>query len=145
MLERYFTTFSPIGWRPEGIQSAVNVDDCADGLIRIAERGTPGGEYLMVAEWVTFREWFRLIALAAGRRPPSINVGDRFLSACSTVAKGLRPVLGSKGSMVGEYLATMGCNFAYVGDKARTELGWEPRPLDQGMREYAADLGVTAH
>ncbi len=143
MIERYMTTPSPIGWRPLGMQSTVNVDDAADLLVRVAEHGAAGGEYLACAQAVTFREWFAEIAGAASRRPPFLNMGDRTLRAASRVARAVRPVLGQRGPMVSEYLATMGCDYAFSGDKARRELGWAPVDLADGMRAYAAAIGAA--
>jgi nucleoside-diphosphate-sugar epimerase len=143
MIERYMTTPSPIGWRPLGMQSTVNVDDAADLLVRVAEHGAPGDEYLACAQAVTFREWFAEIAGAAGRRPPFLNMGDGTLRAASRLANAIKPVLGQRGPMVSEYLATMGCDYAFSGDKARRELGWVPVDLADGMRAYASAIGAA--
>ncbi len=143
MIERYMTTPSPIGWRPDGMQSAVNVDDAADLIVKVFERGAPGEEYLACAQAVTFAEWFAEIAAAAGRRPPFLNMGDRTLRVAARVARAVKPVLGQRGPMVSEYLATMGCDYAFSGDKARTELGWKPVDLADGMRAYAAAIGAA--
>lgn len=142
MIERYMTTPSPVGWRPDGYQSAVNVDDVADLILRVAEAGSPGDEFLACAQAVTFREWFAEIAAAAGRRPPFLNMGDRTLAVASSLAKAVKPLLGQRGPMVGEYLATMGCDYAFSGDRARHELGWDPMGLDEGMRAYAEAIGA---
>lgn len=143
MIERYMTTPSPIGWRPDGMQSTVNVDDAAHLMLLVAHDSRPGEEFIACAEAVTFREWFAEIAAAAGRRPPFLNMGDRTLAVASRIADAVKPVLGQRGPMVAEYLATMGADYAYSGAKARRELGWSPRELRDGMREYAEELGVA--
>jgi len=54
--------------------------------------------------------------------------------------------LGQSPTMVAETVAVATHDSAYSGDKLRRELGWSPRPLDEGMAEMAtaikADLAV---
>lgn len=142
MIKRYMTTPSPLGWRPEGMQSVVHVDDVADLLMLVADKSEPGEEYLACAQAVTFETWFAEVTAAAGRRPPFIQVGDGVLGLASRLANLTEPVLGRWGPMFSEYLATMGCDFAYSGDKARRDLGWSPRELREGMEQYAVAVGA---
>jgi len=107
----------------------VHVDDCAEGLVRIAERGDEGEEYVLAERAVTFREWFTMAAHAAGRRPPSAWLPD-------SLVKGVARVSAVAPPLVREGLAmSLGVRWAFRGDKARRELGWAPRPLEDGLRE----------
>jgi nucleoside-diphosphate-sugar epimerase len=128
---------APIGYMPEVVQSLVNVDDCVDGLVRIAEQGVDGGEYLLCADAVNFREWFEEITAAAGRRPPYAYLPTGAVRGLAGVARRVLPLLDRDPTAVDETVAMATRHLAYTGDRARKELGWNPRSLRQGMVELA--------
>jgi dihydroflavonol-4-reductase len=107
----------------------VHVDDCAEALALVAERGKDGGEYIVAERSVTFREWFTLAARAAGRKPPSMWLPDAVVRGLSRAAAVAPPVVREGLAM------SMDARWAFRGDKARRELGWTPRPLEDGLRE----------
>lgn len=130
----------PVGYMPEMVHSVVNVDDCADGLVRIAERANDGDEFVLASETVTLARWFELFCRGAGRRPPSVYVPTSALRSITPALDRLDR-LGVPGSaMALETLAMATRHLAYSGEKARRELGWAPRSLEQGMAELAAAL-----
>ncbi len=110
----------------------VHVDDCAEAIVRVAEKGRDGEEYLVAESIVTFREWFTLAARAAGRRPPDVWLPDALLRGVSLVAS-LGPATVREGLAM-----SLGVRWAFRGDKARRELGWSPRSLEEGMKETMA-------
>ena len=107
----------------------VHVDDCAEALALLAERGEDGSEFIVAERSVTFREWFTLAARAAGRSPPSVWLPDALVRGFARVAAVTPPVVREGLAM------SVNARWAFRGDKARRELGWKPRPLEQGLRE----------
>lgn len=128
----------PFGYMPELHQSLVQVDDCAAGLALIAERGEDGQGYLLCADAVTFRQWFQCIAAGAGKRPPAAYVPTRAVRACARPAAKVTGWLGGDPALVIDTVELATRHQAFSGDRARRELGWEPRGLAQGMAEVAA-------
>jgi dihydroflavonol-4-reductase len=126
---------TPVGYLPDVVQSLVNVDDCADGLARVASRGRDGEEYFLCADVVPFREWFELIAAGAGRRPPLVYVPTRLVQRVSRPVARVAQRIGLNGGMLTEMVNIATRHQAFSGAKARTELGWAPRTLRQGMAE----------
>jgi dihydroflavonol-4-reductase len=110
----------------------VHVDDCAEAVALVAEKGRDAEEYLVAESCVTFREWFTLAARAAGRRPPDVWLPDALLRGASFVA-GVGPAVVREGLAM-----SVGMRWAFRGDKARRELAWRPRPLEEGLRETMA-------
>lgn len=140
MIRLYMTVPMPIVAFRDAIQSTVQVDDCADGLVRILEQGAPGGEYVLAAETVTMREWIDAMMRAADKPLPLRYVSDASVARVSSYGAWLLHAIGGPHEMLREYVATAVRNWAYSGDKARRELGWTPRPLEVGLRQVAADL-----
>lgn len=127
----------PLGYMPEIRQSTVNVQDCADALLRIASDGADGDEYIVVAEAVTIKEWLALIATGAGHRAPLVHLPTgavRFLGGPGGTVAGW---LGASPTMVPETVAVATHDSAYSGAKLRETLGWSPRSLADGMTEMA--------
>jgi nucleoside-diphosphate-sugar epimerase len=116
------------------IMSFVNVDDCADGLVRIAEGGHDGEEYILASDTATFRQWFETIAEVTGKRSPRFYIPDFITWDVGDVVR--RAVPGRPGRILRDAIAmSAGENWSFSGEKARRELGWDPRTLRQGMIE----------
>jgi len=131
---------TPVGYLPDRVQSLVNVEDCADGVVRIAESGRDGEEYLLCADAVTFRAWFDAIATAAGRRAPVAFLPTAWVQRSAEPVAALLRRLGRDPQPVLDAIAVATRHQSYSGAKARAELGWAPRPLTVGMAEVAGTL-----
>ena len=118
-----------VGALAEVPMTLVHVDDCAEALVLVAERGRDQGEYIVAERVITFREWFTLAAQAAERKPPSLWLPDGMLRGVSH-ASFMMPRLLREGLAM-----SVGACWAFRSDKARNELGWMPRPLEVGLRE----------
>jgi farnesol dehydrogenase len=140
LIETFVTYPTPIGYLPDMVQSLVNVDDCAEGLVLIGERGRDGEEYLLCADSVPFREWFQLIAAGAGRRPPLVFVPTRWVRASARPVAAIARAVGANPDMLIETIEIATRHQAFSGDKARRELGWSPRSLRQGMTEMCGRI-----
>lgn len=130
----------PVGYFPEIRQSTVHVEDCADALLRVADRGVDGGEYVAVAESVTIREWLTLIAVGGGHRPPRWYVPTTTVRRLGGPLGTMSGWFGRSPTEIPETIAVATHDCAYRGDRLRTELGWEPRPLAEGMAAMGRSL-----
>jgi farnesol dehydrogenase len=136
-----FTSYpTPVGYMPELVQSLVNVDDCATGLRLIAERAEDGDEFILCADAVPFRTWFELIAAGAGRRPPFGFVPTSWVRRTSRPVAAVLRRTGGNAGMITDTVAIATRHQAFTGEKARRELGWEPRDLRRGMTEMCGAI-----
>ena len=102
----------------------------------MAERGNDGDEYILGGTCLTFREWLTLAATVAGRRPPDVWLPD-------IVVRGLAAASRLTPPLVREELAmSLFAPWAFRADKARRDLGWTPRSLEEGLRETMAFYGA---
>ena len=131
---KYLFRGVPVAVGARLILSFVNVDDCADGLIRIAERGRDGEEYILVSDTATFRQWFETIGQVTSKRPPRFYLPDFLVWDVGDVVR--RAVPGRPGRILRDAIAmSAGEHWSFSGEKARRELSWGPRNLAQGMAE----------
>jgi len=122
----------------DGGGPSVDVDDAARALLLAETRGRIGERYIVADRWVTFRELIETAADAAGaRRPlwhiptPIMETGIRAIEAVARLFN-----LETRATM-----ASLECS-RRMGDmdctKARTELGWQPRPIVDAIRDAVA-------
>ncbi|MGH2979463.1 MAG: NAD(P)H-binding protein, partial [Solirubrobacterales bacterium] len=119
---------------PPGGLGLVFTDGVAEGHLLAADRGRDGERYILCDTHLTLRELAETVVRVAGRGrvPPTLPVpAARALAAASEALSRVtgRPPLISRGQL---YFFTW--NAAPDSTKAQTELGWEPTPLDDGVR-----------
>jgi dihydroflavonol-4-reductase len=126
-----------VGVFPDRELSMVHVEDCAEGLLRIAERGEDGEEYILCERVATIREWFDLLGRASRRRAPALYLPDWLVQRAVPLVAPAAPLAGFAPAVVVEGLA-MADRWAFSGEKAKRALGWSPRPFEEGLRETMA-------
>jgi dihydroflavonol-4-reductase len=101
----------------------VDVRDVARGHLLALDFGRSGERYLLGGENMTLKEAFARIARAAGRPPPSIRVP--YAAVRAGAALGLVNRNEALLARLPEYFSSA---------KAKSELGYEPSPLDDALR-----------
>lgn len=104
------------------------VEDAAEGILLAHDRGRVGETYVVGGEIATLREAVERAFAVAGRRPRIIPVPTWLVR----LATPLGPLLGLS---VSDYVsASDGVTYWGTDAKARRELGYAPRSLDEGLR-----------
>lgn len=116
----------------------VHRDDVADGIVLALDKGKPGESYVLGGEIATMRDLMRTLAAAAGRRPPRLTMPTWALKAIAPLGPVLGPLLGQGPNMRELIRSSDGVTFWGSDDKARRELGYRGRPLEQGIRDMLA-------
>lgn len=109
----------------------VDVRDVARGHVLALERGRAGERYLLGGVDVTLVEAFALVARAAGRRPPRLEIP---YAAARVLA---RLGVANRQDVL---LARLPAWFS--SEKARRELGYEPSPIEPALERAVASLAA---
>lgn len=110
------------------------VEDTARGLIQCMESGRTGESYLLTGPVHAFEDVMDEAARLAGRRPPLVRLRPALTRAASACAAGLEAV-GLRGPFASEGLRMLsGTTWIGSNEKARRELGFNPRSLEDGLR-----------
>ena len=120
---------------PETTLTFAHVEDMAEGIILAAEKGRIGESYILAGPAVPFGEMFDFWSYLTGKAAPPLRIPARFLHAIAPVVGALSAILPLPSYVSREALESTGATYAARADKARTELGWHPRPLQAGMLE----------
>jgi nucleoside-diphosphate-sugar epimerase len=135
---QYLTGKMPLA--PKGTAFCwAHVDDVARGHILAMEKGRPGESYIIAGPCHTFTEALDLAERITGVKAPRLRVGSGVMKAMA----GLMGVIGAVVPLPDAYTAEalrVTAGTTYLGDnaKARRELGYDPRPLEEGFRETLA-------
>jgi dihydroflavonol-4-reductase len=113
----------------------VHVDDVAEGILLAFDKGRVGESYLLTGENGTMRDLLNATARVLGRRPPVAGMPTVLMRVAAPFGGVVGPLLGFP-SNFGELIsASDGVTYWATDAKARAELGFSPRPLEDGLRD----------
>jgi dihydroflavonol-4-reductase len=117
-----------------------HVDDIAAGILAVLDQGRLGQSYVLAGPAHRLREAIAIAADLGGHRPPRLAVPTAALHSLAPFADRLSPRLKSRLGLpdnVHEMLtASAGVTYWATAAKARRELGFQPRDLRSGLRDW---------
>jgi nucleoside-diphosphate-sugar epimerase len=113
----------------------VHVDDVAAGIVLVLDRGRLGEAYVLGGECLRLGDAIALAARLGGRRPPALRVPTGVLRLLAPLADRAGGVAGMPRNLSEVVRASEGVTYWASHDKAASELGWQPRGLEQGLRD----------
>jgi dihydroflavonol-4-reductase len=116
---------------------AVGVEDAARALILAAERGTVGERYLISDRMISNREVVRIAADEVGVVPPKRSVPVPLLYAMGALGTAKARFKGTDERLTLESVRLMRAEADVDCSKARRELGWQPKPVEDSIRASA--------
>ncbi|MFP3853548.1 MAG: NAD-dependent epimerase/dehydratase family protein [Anaerolineales bacterium] len=113
-----------------------HVEDIVEGHILAMEKGEPGESYIIAGPCHTFIEGFDIMAEISGKPPPPIQMPPWVLKIAAIPMSLVDKIISLPAEFTGEGLRVI-AGVTYLGDnsKARRELGYDPRPLKEGLRQ----------
>lgn len=118
---------------PEKKTSWVFLDDLVDGIVRVMDQAPPGRGYLLAGEAWTVRELAQRVAHFAGAKPPKREFSVGTARLLFRVAGPLLKLAGRPLPIPLEQLESLDRHWNFDDTRARTELGWQPRGLEEGL------------
>lgn len=116
--------------------NVVHVDDVAKGHLLAFERGMIGERYILGAENMTLHQILQAVCGHAGRKTPSVKLPHAPLIPVAFVAEAVTRIFGGNEPMVTVDAVRMAKKRMYFNiDKARRELGYDPRPARQALTD----------
>jgi len=123
----------------------VDIRDAAEAALLAELHGRAGERYIIANEYVSNRALYGLAAAHCGNPPPA-TIPLPVAYASAWVAERILKLLGRRDYLVRTDAVYLSNVFAELDNsKARSELGWNPRPIAQTVRDamqwYAARAG----
>ena len=130
--------FGKLPFVMKGIElEAVGVDDAARAMILASEKGRVGERYLISEKMITNAEVARIAAEAAGVAPPAKSLPLAVSYALAALGTAKARLRGTDEQLSLASLRLMRADAPVDCAKARRELGWEPRPVEESIRDAA--------
>lgn len=120
--------------------SWIHVDDLVEGLVRVMDRAEPGRDYLMTGDVVPIREVVERTCELAGSRPPRLEVPLWLARLGSRLAAPWYKLRGLRNPLPPGQLESLGRHWAFDDSRARRELDWHPRSLEEGLPPTVAHV-----
>jgi farnesol dehydrogenase len=110
------------------------IDDIARGHLLALQGACGGGEFVLGGDNVAFADFFQTLARLTGRSAPRFKIPIPIAAALGGMETLLARALGRLPKMTPATVRMMGQSWACESGKARRELGYEPRSLEEGLR-----------
>ena len=130
--------FGKLPFVMSGIElEAVGVDDAARALILAADRGRVGERYLISEKMISNADVVRIAAEAAGVPAPTKSIALPMSYVLATAGSIKAKLRGTDEQLSLGSLRLMRAEAPVDHSKASGELNWEPRPVEESIREAA--------
>jgi dihydroflavonol-4-reductase len=143
LMQLYYQGLMPVVFGPGFMITYAHVDDIADGLIRIAERGKIGESYILAGPAFSLGDMINLWAQLLNRKPPSVRIPARFLQPLIPFVGVIDQFIPLPDIISQDSLTILDATYGARADKAHRELDWHTRPIQQGMLETFSWLSKT--
>jgi dihydroflavonol-4-reductase len=130
--------FGKLPFVMSGIElEAVGVEDAARALVLAAEKGRVGERYLISEKMISNADVVRIAAEAAGVPPPTRKIPLALSYAMASLGSTKARLKGTDERLSLDSLRLMRAEAPVNCTKAVNELGWQPRPVEDSIREAA--------
>ena len=113
----------------------VHVDDVAEGHFLALERGVAGQRYILGGQDVSLRQLLADIAQLTGRRAPTLEIPRWPLYPLAHALEAVARLTGREPFLTVDGLEMSRYRMYFSSDRARRELGYQPRPYLDGLRD----------
>ena len=134
LLELYVRGRLPILPDRDTTLTFVYVDDIAEGHILAAVKGRIGESYCMGYQPLSFGTLLDLCAQVNGRPKVMLKIPSVFVRPTWPVMALIEKMIPLPAMLSGEAVRTVGTTWIVSCKKAQNELGWNPRPAEEGLK-----------
>lgn len=129
----------PMGMFADYGRAVVHVDDCAEGIAAVAEKGKPGETYILSGGNATYREIFAILNETPGGMRVRFYLPDLMAKPFCWAAEPVERLLGLPITFSAEMAQAGTSRYFYSGAKAERELGVTFRDVRQTLLDTAAE------
>ena len=113
----------------------VHVDDLAVGIVAALDRGRIGQAYILAGDCYRLGAAIAMAAKVGGRRPPRISLPTALLRLVAPINDRVGGLPGFPANLGETIRAGDGVTYWASHEKATSELGFNPRSLEQGIAD----------
>lgn len=144
LLDQFLAGKMPLLPFPELGICLTHVEDIAAGILLALDKGAAGEAYVISGPATTMREAIGVVADVTGRKPPRGAIPTPLMKAMVPIGPLVGKLMGQPPNLRELISSADGVTFWASYEKARRELGYEPRGLEEGLRAMLAEEGRLA-
>ncbi|MEU1980806.1 NAD-dependent epimerase/dehydratase family protein [Nocardia sp. NPDC019395] len=126
----------PYYFRDVGAE-VVGIRDAAEALVLAGERGRVGERYIVSAGFRSTHELLEIAASVTGAAPPKYGIPRAVLPVAGILGELVARIRGRDSRITRETMRLMHIMTPLDHRKAERDLGWQPRPIENAIREAA--------
>ncbi len=111
----------------------IYLEDLVEGMLKVMEKAPPGRGYLMTGDITTLRSLVDRVCALGGVKAPSLNLPVGAARLALGLSRPYYRLRGFRPPFSSDQLNSLGRHWAFDDARARTELDWHPRSLDEGL------------
>jgi nucleoside-diphosphate-sugar epimerase len=134
LMELYVRGWLPVLPDRDTTFTFVYVDDVAEGHILAAEQGHIGESYAMGYQPFSFGQFVDLWAKASGRPKVKVKIPSALVRPSWPLMALIEKMIPLPALLSGEAVRSAGTTWIINCKKAQEELGWRPRPAEEGLK-----------
>lgn len=140
MVYDFYLNRMPVMMGPQAGLTVAHVEDIVAGHLLAMEKGHNGESYILAGPCLSYKQMMEMWQSICGVPAPKLWLPGWTASLSASLAAGLENVFKLKLALSSEALTTQADYTFYASaDKAKRELGWQPRPLEQTFKEVLDD------
>ncbi|WP_154222803.1 NAD-dependent epimerase/dehydratase family protein [Marinicella rhabdoformis] len=125
---------------PQGAGSFADVRDVANGLILAAEKGKHNENYILGGNNLNFPDFIQHVCHVFGCKITAKVLPHGLVKMVAYLKSRFAPAGGKAPDITPESLQVISHEYAVSSNKAKTELGYTIKPLEQSLEDIKADL-----
>lgn len=138
---RYCQGKIPFVMAPDTRYTYVHVEDVVAGMLLAYERGKIGESYILAGEILSNRGMLDLLARLTGRAMPKLELPLGIARIAALFDETISKLFKQEPMLTQEAINMMeDCNWAVTSIKAQQQLGWQSRPIEEGLRDTFAEF-----
>lgn len=111
----------------------IYIDDLVQGILKVMGNAPPGRGYLMAGDVVSLEGLAAKVCALSGARPPRLRLSLGMAGLGLALSTPFYKLRGQRPPYSRDQLRSLGRHWAFSDARARRELDWRPRTLDEGL------------
>lgn len=135
MMDQFLAGKMPMIPFPDAGLCFAHVEDTAAGILLALDKGKAGESYFLSGPATTIRGAIETVAKVSGRKAPKRSVPTPLLKLMTPIGPLVGKVMGQPPNLRELISAADGTTFWASNEKAKRELGYAPRGIEEGIRQ----------
>lgn len=127
----------------KGTMNYVYIDDAVSGIIAAMETASPGSQYIIGGENASYDRFFSLIRQLSGVDRKLFHIPYPLIRGIAWLEDAKTSLFKAKPFITSEWVKKLPYDWSKDIDKAKRELNYQARPLEEGLRNTIEWLRTT--